>query len=150
MRAVGPTVCVSTEQIVQKSICLANADKRQLVSVAGPDSLAAMVSLCRDGFDHVECVRQATCTCADEASDVLLVAGPMSTQELGAVLQRTCRLLRDGGVLVVQLQYPRDDAAVRSVLTANGMKIASTLFDLSSGCLVSHSVERAVALRKAS
>ncbi|MDR3511443.1 MAG: hypothetical protein P4L73_07410 [Caulobacteraceae bacterium] len=150
MRVLGPNVFASPEQIVRKSLSLSSADRHGSVSVAGPDSLEAMVSLCRDGFDHVECARQATSACADEASDLLLITGPMSLEDLSAVLHRTCRLLRDGGVLVVQLRYPRDDEAVRAALDATGMRIASTLFDLSAGCLVSHTVERAVALRKAS
>ena len=150
MRALGPNVFASPEQIVRQSITLANAERRGSVSVAGPDSLAAMISLCRDGFDHVECARQATSACADEASDLLLIAGLMSAEELSAVLHRTCRLLRDGGVLVVQLRLPRDDEAVRTAVAASGMTIASTLFDLSAGCLVSHTVERAAALRRAS
>jgi hypothetical protein len=150
MRALAPNVFVSPEQIAHKSVCLANADRRGSVSVAGPDSLAAMISLCRDGFDHVECARQATSPSADEASDLLLVAGEMSTEALSALLRRTSRLLRDGGVLVVQLRLPRDDETVRAALHAAGMDIASTLFDLSAGCLVSHTVARAAALRQAS
>jgi hypothetical protein len=149
MRALAPNLFASPEQIVEKSISLSRADRGGSVSVAGPDSLAAMISLCRDGFDHVECARQATSACADETSDVLLVTGMMSPEALSGVLNRTCRLLRDGGVLVVQLQYPRDDDAVRAALNAAGMNVASTLFDLSAGCLVSHTVERPAALRKA-
>lgn len=161
MRAVAPKVSeppglaprpfASSEQIVQTSVAIARADRTGSVSVAGPDSLSAMISLCRDGFDHVECARQATSPSADQASDLLLVAGAMTPEELSAVLSRTCRLLRNGGVLVVQLKYPRDDEAVCAALGAAGMRIASTLFDLSAGCLVSHTVERpAPALRKAS
>lgn len=151
IHALGPKLFVSPEQIVRKSVYLANADRGQRVSVVGPDSLAAMISLCRDGFDHVECARQSTCTCADEASDVLLVAGPLSPDELADLLRRTCRLLRDGGVLVVQLRRPADDAVVRSALAVAGMSTTSTLVDLSAGCLVTHTVSRAApALRKAS
>jgi hypothetical protein len=149
-RVLGSTAFASPEQIVQKSVSLAGADRRGRVSVAGPDSLAAMISLCRDGFDQVECARQATCPSADEASDLLLVAGPMSVEALAGVIERTCRLLRDGGVLVVQLTRPTDDRIVRAVLQAKGLRVASSLFDLSAGCLVSHAVERQAAMRKAS
>ena len=151
IRALGPQLFVSPEQIVRKSVYLAHADRGQRVSVAGPDSLAAMVSLCRDGFDHVECARQSTCTCADEASDVLLVAGLLSAEDLAGLLRRTCRLWRDGGVLVVQLQQPADDKVVRAVLRAMGLRASSTLVDVSAGCLVTHTVSGAApALRKAS
>jgi hypothetical protein len=148
MRALGPNVFSSPEQIVRRSVTLAHADRADLVSVAGPDSLAAMVSLCRDGFDHVECARQATCSSADEASEVLLIVGRMSRVELADVLRRTCRLLRDGGVLVVQLERPQDDDVVQLVLESKGLRIASTLLDPAVGCLVSHTVERPTTLRK--
>jgi len=145
IRALGPNIFTSPEQIVERSVTLAKANRRQRISVAGPGSLAAMVSLCRAGFDHVECARQATCVCADEASDILLIIGLMSTADLTAVLSRTSRLLRDGGVLAVQLQSAGDDAAVRAVLGTAGLRAACTVFDLSPGCLVTHTVERVAA-----
>jgi hypothetical protein len=141
-RVFEPIEFVSPEQIVRKSIYLAHADRAGRVSVAGPDSLEAMISLCRDGFDHVECARQATCAGADEASDVLLIAGLMPPKALAEVLRRTGRLLRDGGVLVVQLRRPGDDAAVRAALRAMNMHVASTSRDVSAGCLVTHTVGR--------
>jgi hypothetical protein len=145
----GSAVFASPDQIVQKSITLAHADRQGLISVAGPDGLAAMISLCRDGFDHVECARQATCSSADEASDMLLIAGRLTTDELAAVLRRTLRLLRDGGVLVVQLELPRDDQVVQAALKSAGLAVTTTLFDLKAGCLVSHTIDRPDALRKA-
>jgi hypothetical protein len=69
----------------------------------------------------------------------------MPPAELTAVLARTCRLLRDGGILAVQLQSAGDDVAVRAVLRAAGMRASCTVFDLSPGCLVAHTVERAAA-----
>jgi hypothetical protein len=148
MRAVGSNVFVSPAQIVEKSVYLAHADKARRVSVAGPDSLAAMIELCREGFEQVECARQATCACADEASDVLLIAGLMPMDDLTTLVQRTCRLLGDSGVLVVQLRTPGEDAAVRATLEAQGMSITSTLVDVSAGCLVTHTLERAAAPRQ--
>ena len=147
VRALGPNLFVSPEQIVRKSVILAKADKAQHISVAGPDSLAAMIALCRAGFDHVECARQATCACADEASDVLLILGRHSPEELAGVLARTCRLLRDGGVLVVQLDGPGDAVAIRQALERGGMRIGSTVHDLAPGRLISHTVERNGTLR---
>jgi hypothetical protein len=143
--ATGANLFVSPQQIVEKSAALANADKSWRVSVAGPDSLAAMIALCRAGFDHVECANRATCRCADEASDLLIVAGRMSPDACAALLERTCRLLRDGGVLVVQLERASDAPAVRAALAAAAMVVSSTLFDLTAGCLVTHTVERAAA-----
>ena len=147
-RVFGANVFASPEQIVRKSLSLAHADRQCLVSVAGPDSLAAMISLCRDGFDHVECARQATCSSADEMSDVLLIAGRQSAAELGEVVRRTCRLLRDGGVLVAQLEQPADDAVIRAALGERGLWLGGSLFDLNAGCLVSHRIHWPASLRR--
>jgi hypothetical protein len=145
VRARGPNLFVSPEPIVRKSVILARADRAQHISVAGPDSLAAMVALCRAGFDHVECARQATCACADEGSDVLLILGRQSPQDLAALISRTCRLLRDGGVLVVQVERPGDAAAIPQIVGASSMRVDSTVLDLEAGWLVSHTVRRRVA-----
>ncbi|GEM_PF-3624772 len=142
VRARGPNLFISPEQIVQKSVILARADKAQHVSVAGPDSLEAMVALCRAGFDHVECARQATCACADEVSDVLLILGRQSPGDLAALISRTCRLLRDGGVLVVQVERPGDAAGIPQIIGENSMQVDSTVLDLGAGFLVSHTVRR--------
>jgi hypothetical protein len=133
-------------QVVRSSISLAHADRRGRVSVAGPSGLEVMIGLCREGFDRVECAWQATCSSADEASDVLLITGRLAADQLEAVLRRTCRLLRDGGVLVVQLARSGDDATVQRVLNGNALGVVSTEFDNSAGCLVSHTVQRLAAL----
>jgi len=142
VRAGGPNLFVSPEQIVQKSVILARADRAQHISVAGPDSLEAMIALCRAGFDHVECARQATCACADEVSDVLLILGRQPPGDLAALISRTLRLLRDGGVLVVQVERPGDAAAIPQVVGENSMQVDSTVLDLGAGFLVSHTVRR--------
>ena len=141
IRVIGANVFVSPEQIVDKSITLANADKTQRIGVAGPDGLAAMTALCRKGFDHVEYVRRATCHCADEASDLLLIAGLMRPEDLRALVIGACHLLNDGGALVVQLAGPCDDALVRAALAAAGMSATSSVFELSAG-LATYRIER--------
>ena len=142
IRAIGANLFVSPEQIVDKSITLANADKTQRIGVAGPDGLAAMTALCRKGFDHVEYVRRATCHCADEASDLLLVAGLMRPEDLSALIIGACPLLNDGAALVVQLRSPGDDVLVRMALAAAGMDITSSVFELSAGCLATYRIQR--------
>ena len=149
MRAIGAHLFLSPEQVVQRALFLASAHKDELVSVAGPDGLAAMVSLCRAGFERVECARQATCAGADEASDLLLIVGPMTPDELAATIRRTARLLRDSGLLIAQLTAPGDDAVVCAALATLGLEAPFSLTDRSAGRLVMHTVRRAAALRKA-
>src|SRR5271154_1310005 len=103
MRANGAHIFLSPEQVVQRALFLSSVQKRDLISVAGPDGLAAMISLCRAGYEHVECARQATCAGADEPCDLLLIVGAMGAEDLAETIRRTARLLRDGGMLIAQL-----------------------------------------------
>jgi hypothetical protein len=148
IRAIGANLFVSPEQIVEKSITLAHADKAQRIGVAGPDGLAAMTALCRQGFDHVEVVRRATCHCADEASDLLLIAGLMRPEDLSALIIGACHLLNDGGALVLQLSDRGDDALVRAALAAAGMDATSSVFELSAG-LATYRIQRIAVSRAA-
>jgi hypothetical protein len=58
------------DEEIERSIRLANPARTDRVSVAGPAGLDALIRLCRDGSEPVECARQATCSSADELSDV--------------------------------------------------------------------------------
>ena len=148
MRAIGAHIVLSPEQVVQRALFLAGAHKDDLVSVAGPDGLAAMVSLCRAGFERVECARQATCAGADEGPDLLLIVGSLTPDDLAATVRRTARMLRDGGVLIAQLTAAGDDAVVRAALATLGLRASFSLTDRSAGRLVMHTVRRAAQLRK--
>ena len=149
MRAHGAHLFLSPDQVVRRALFLSSAQKQDLISVAGPDGLAAMVSLCRAGYERVECARQATCAGADEACDLLLIVGPMEVDELAETIRRTARLLRDGGVLVAQLAGAAQEAVVRPALAAGGLESQFTLVDRSAGRLVMHTARRAAQLRKA-
>jgi hypothetical protein len=116
----------------------------QAVGVAGPGSLDIMVSLCRAGFERVECALQATCAGADETSDLLILTGP--PEALGALTARTVKLLKDGGVLVAALGRAEDDVSIRAALLGKGMTILQSTLDISGGRLVAHRVTRAVRL----
>ncbi len=149
VRALGPHVFLSPEQVVERALFLARAGKDELIDVAGPDGLAAMVSLCRAGYARVELARQATCGGADEAGDVLLIVGPMSAEALAATIVRTTRLLRDDGALIVQLADAGAESAVGPALTRAGFEATFTLVDRAAGRLVLHRLRRrALALRK--
>jgi len=150
MRTFGANVFASPNQVVKRAIFLSTACVGDRVSVAGPDGLAAMVALCREGFDRVECARQATCGGADDVSDVMLIVGPMDSEDLTATVRRTARLLRDGGRLVVQLMRAGDDPKVRAVLASMGVTVTATLIDRSCGRLATYTVRRPAALRRAS
>jgi hypothetical protein len=137
------------EDLSRRLVNLSRANADDLVSVAGPSALDLLSLLCRDNFERVQCARQATCAAANDSSDVLILAGPVSRGALTEQLQRTVRLLRDGGVLAVQLNDLDDDLALQRWLEACGFEVASTVFDLSHEVLVAHTVRRRQALRAA-
>ena len=137
------------EGVSRRLVKLSRANAHDLVSVAGPSALDLLSLLCRDNFERVQCARQATCGAANDASDVLIVVGPLSASSLSEQLQRTLRLLRDGGVLAVQLAHLDDDVALQHWIEAHGLEIASTVFDLSHEILVAHALVRRPALQAA-
>jgi hypothetical protein len=137
------------EDVSRRLVNLSRAASDDLVSVAGPQALDLLSLLCRDNFERVQCARQATCGAADGASDVLILVGRVSASALPEQLQRTMRLLRDGGVLAVQLGELDDDIALQRWLENHGFEVASTVFDLSHDVLVAHTVDRRPALRAA-
>jgi hypothetical protein len=145
VRAIGPQIFLSPEQVVQRARRLAAADTGDLVAVAGPDGLRAMVSLCRAGFDRVECAKQATCAGADEACDLLLIVGPMTAEALTDTIRRTGRLLRDGGRLIVQLADGEAQRVIAPALASVGLGAGGAVMDHAGGRLVMHTVAHAAA-----
>jgi hypothetical protein len=92
--------------------------------------------------------RQATCASADEACDLQFVVGPMDAPALADTLRRTARLVRDDGLLIVQLAGPAEEAAIRPALAAAGFETQFSLIDRSAGRLVMHRLRRADWMRK--
>ena len=126
----------------QRMLRLAGAGPEAAVCTAGRANVELMVRLCQAGYPRVECLRQATCTCADGGMDVLLIAGATATESLVVVLLRTARVLREGGAVVLKLQDIDDDCAVQAALASLGLEVASTVFDLAEGVFVAHTVRR--------
>jgi hypothetical protein len=150
VRAIGPQIFLSPEQVVQRALRLARIDKADLVAVAGPDGLQAMISLCRAGFDRVECAKQATCAGADEACDLLLIVGPQSPEALADTIRRTGRLLKDGGLLIIQFVDAAAQRVIAPALISAGLRASGAVMDYAAGLLIMHTASRLAAtpLRK--
>ncbi len=152
-RTFGANILASPAQVAARAAALTGAHPEDQISVAGPDGLEAMVSLCRLGFDKVECAiffpgsGAATCRGADEASDLLLIAGPMTGAELAQTVARTARLLREDGALAIQISHAGDEAAARVVLASLGLEATATLTDRACGRLAVFTVRRRAGLR---
>ena len=82
---------------------LAQATPLCFVAVTGPDAAEAMGQLWRRGYQRVEITRRATCAAADERSDVLLVVGCPTADDIRATAASTLGLLRPGGVMVIDV-----------------------------------------------
>jgi hypothetical protein len=117
------------DEVVRRAIFLSRVEREDLISVAGPSGLAAMISLCRDGFERVECARQSTCAGADEACDLLVIVGRMDASTLQETVRRTARLVRDGGELACELAGAADELVVRRALARAGFEARLPLVD---------------------
>jgi hypothetical protein len=148
VRALGLQIFLSPDEVVRRALELAAVRQDDRVAVAGPDSLQAMISLCRAGFERVECAREATCSCADGACDLLLIVGPLTAEALAETLRRTARLLKDGGVLIAQLTGPEAQAAIHPALAKAGLSIGGQVIDCFAGRLVMLTASHPAALRQ--
>jgi hypothetical protein len=148
MTGFAANVLASPGQVIDRAVRLSIAHTDDRVSVAGPYGLAAMIALCRRGFERVECAHHATCAGADDTSDLLLILGPMAADELTATVRRMVPLLRDGGALMVQLSRPGDGAAVRNVLAGLRYDVTGMIIDRSCGRLVTFTLNRPTPLQR--
>ena len=114
--------------LLPRALQRAGVAKADLIRVAGPSALAAMLWLCRHGYDQVGYLRAGAPVAADEA-DALLVAQTCSLEALDRLLEGGVRL-REGGVLIVQTpehQARRSAGAVRHLLRRRGFVVERCL-----------------------
>ena len=135
MGAMNSASIACAASVVQRALILEQLDRRDLITVTGPNGLGAMISLCQAGFEHVECTRQSICECADGASDALMLIGPMTEDVLLDVLRHTIRLLRDGGRLIIQLSATSHLQAAIATLAGLGFHAAFAVVDHSVGAV---------------
>ncbi|HEY2659216.1 MAG TPA: hypothetical protein VGI79_05800 [Caulobacteraceae bacterium] len=140
MLAIETPISNEPEPPLQRLLHLTRVRPDQAISVAGPDSLAVMIELCRAGYSRVQCARQATCAGADETSDLLILTGP--AEALGGLAARTAPLLRNGGVVAAWLERTEDDPPIRAALLVHGMEITTSTLDASGDLAVIHRVWR--------
>ena len=145
----GDGVEADVAEVLRRLVRLARARPDDLISVAGPQGGQALSLLCRDGFERVQCAREATCGGVQDASDALILAGGCPMESLTRQARRTVGLLRDGGMLVVQLNQLDDDLDLQRSLEGCGYEITATVFDLSHEVLAAHRVARRATLTQA-
>ncbi|HTO82124.1 MAG TPA: hypothetical protein VMQ73_07810 [Methylomirabilota bacterium] len=111
---------MSGDEFVDRALRLAGAKTSDLICVAGPGALPAMLRLCRYGFENAECAWRATCAVADRPRDLLLLAGESNAQALARTVRLVSRVLRDGGLLVAQLTAADHAAVIAPALASVG------------------------------
>ncbi len=133
-------VAVVGDDFIAKALRLSGVRKSDLISVAGPDGLTAIVRLCQAGFQNAEYAWRATCVVADRPRDLLLLAGRMDAEALGQTVRLTARLLRDGGLLVAELARPEDQAVLGPALATLGR--CAGAIEVSEGLVAVSAVRR--------
>ena len=78
----------------------AGVHKDSVIRVTGPHGLAALLWLCRHGYEQAGYLRPEGLSTMAEAQ-VLIVSGPLSAEALEALLDHGPRLC-DGGLMIVQ------------------------------------------------
>jgi len=91
----------------------AGVGKDDLIRVTGPAGLTAVLCLYRHGYERASYVH-ANWINATRGADALLIPHPCGTTELAAMIQGA-DCLREGGVLIVQLEADRSALAADSV-----------------------------------
>jgi hypothetical protein len=105
----------------------AGVDKSSAIWVTGPAGLAALLWLCRHGYDQVGYVRRGSSP--PDSVDLLLAPQTCDLASLEAILANGPHP-RDGGVLIVQTPEPAADAAndpVHQLLADNGYSVERCL-----------------------
>ena len=121
---------------------LAGAKPSDRICVAGPQGLAAMLSLCHMGFAEACCLGREACPGGETPCDVLLVTGPMTPDALVATLSHALPRLKDGGVLAAHEGGLDDDALIQKTLAAAGRSAGWRVHDMAGSCLVALEVTR--------
>lgn len=92
------------DRVMDRMLTALPLDPERGVCVAGPCAVDVMGELCRRGFRRVEFARAATCACADEGCETLLVGFVDEPDEVEAVLDRVAPMLHEDGVFMVDVQ----------------------------------------------
>jgi hypothetical protein len=136
-----PRPCPTLHRLLR----LAGAKPADRVCVAGPQGLAALLSLCHMGFSQACCFRGEACPCGDGPCDVLLLTGPMDRDAFTSTLAHALPRLKDGGVLAAHEAGLEDDALILQALQAAGRTAGWRVHDMAGSCLVALEVARAPA-----
>ena len=123
-----------------RMLCLAGARPEHRICVTGPSSYAALLALCRLGFEHACRVCGPGCAVAEGACDIALITGPCEGAAFDALVAGVAGHVREGGVLVVHEAGLKDDERVRASLAACRREAGWCVHDLSHGCLVAFQV----------
>lgn len=129
-------------QLLHRMARLAGVKPDNAVCVVGPKSLSAMIGLCRMGFSRVECAQRFTAGCADEVCDVLFVVGPCDAEGLSALVARTARLLKSGGLVVIEETDVDADCGLHRALAGANMDADWVIHDMADGCLAAAKCRR--------
>ena len=127
---------------------LSRTRKTDSIAVSGPGGLELLGALFRSGYEQGVCVTSEFPS-AHEQVDAILMAGHRDADTMEKAVSRLVPHLKDGGVLACELPSFEDDRQVELRLTALGLSIESTVFDLRNKVLVRHTVGHEARLLRA-
>jgi len=115
--------------LLTELLARAGVDKSSAIRVTGPGGLAALLWLCRHGYEQVGYVRAGPCPAED--GDLVLAPQTCDVDALAVILRRGPHP-RAGGVLIVQTPIPPDTEPgaadpVHDLLTKSGYRVERCL-----------------------
>lgn len=115
-------------EVLAQVLTRAGATKTSVVRVLGPNALAALIWLCRHGYDNAGYCRPGA-RAGTENGDVLLIPSTCTTDEIEHLLEGGAPL-REGGLLIVQTtaeRVPDGSDLVHPVLERLGFRVEGCL-----------------------
>ncbi len=144
-----PPASTAAENVLVQALQQSGLSRHNLIHIAGPGALAAMLWLCRRGYERAQHLCLHSPNCGVEPADALLIPHLGQAGDLPAVLN-AAHGVREGGVLIVRMGARGDAAEAIAALAAPfGYTLERHVMDKGHALYVARRGPRSVALKVA-
>ena len=149
VHSLQPPASTAAENVLVQALRQAGLCEHDLIHVAGPGALPAMLWLCRRGFERAQSICLHSPSCGAEAADALLIPHLSLVEDLPRLLQGA-PAVREGGVLIVRAGARCGPAGIfASLAQPFGFDLEQHVVDKGHALYVARRLPRAKALKVA-